>query len=91
MAEYEILDDNWSVSDHFNYVGCQENDNGLKYYVLFDGDGDFLATANSKDEILREASKRDIKLHMSVTVLPMKGIVRGSVNNKDAIRTGNVQ
>ena len=81
MAEYEVLDDNWNIGEHFNYGSCQE-DAGEKIYVLCDENGNHLCTKRTKDEILREASKRDIKLHMRVTVLPLGGVVLGSI--KDA-------
>ena len=75
MAEYEVLDDNWNINEHFEYMGCCENDGQKKYYVLLDKNGIPLFTSENKEEVLRDASKRDVRNHHWVTVLPMGGVM----------------
>lgn len=74
MADYEVIEDNWDINEHFNYMGCCEGDDQPKYYVLLDKKGMPLFTSTSKEEVLRDASKRDVRNHHWVTVLPMGGV-----------------
>jgi len=74
MAEYEVLDDNWNIDEHFEYMGCCENDGQPKYYVLLDRNGIPLFTSTDREAVIRDASKRDVRNHHWVTVLPVGGV-----------------
>lgn len=75
MADYEVLEDNWNINEHFNYMGCCEGDGREKYYVLMDKNGMPLFTSRDKDEVIRDASRRDVRNHHWVTVLPIGGVM----------------
>ena len=75
MADYEVIDDNWDINEHFSYMGCCEGDEQPKYYVLLDKNGLPLFTSTSREEVLRDASKRDVRNHHWVTVLPIGGVM----------------
>ena len=77
MAEYEVVDDNWNVRDHIEYMGCSK-ESGDKYYVLLDRFGEPLLTTTDLEEAIREAGKRDVRNHHWITALPKKGVAFGT-------------